>query len=67
MTSYIRDVTIPTNIESTSTITVKGNQVELGWSASYDLFGVEWYEIRYTAKGGKAMTVRSPPWMFRRF
>ena len=58
MTSYIRDVTIPTNIESTSTITVKGNQVELGWSASYDLFGVEWYEIRYTAKGGKAMTVR---------
>lgn len=56
MVDYIHDVDDPTNITSTN-VTVSGNNVDLGWSASSDIFGVEKYEIRYALKGGKTVTI----------
>ena len=54
------DTTIPTSVTSTTvTVTDKNtvNTAKLTWSASYDLFGVESYEITYSAKGVAKKTI----------
>ncbi len=56
----LQDTTIPTNITGASvSVTDKNtvNTVTLSWDASYDLFGVESYEITYSAKGVSKKTI----------
>jgi hypothetical protein len=55
MPGYITDTDAPTNI-----VSIIGGQetdgVYLTWDASYDLFGVDKYQIRYTLTGGDTKT-----------
>jgi len=56
----LEDTTIPTTITgATVTVTDKNtvNTVTLAWNPSYDLFGVESYEITYSAKGVSSKTI----------
>lgn len=53
----VKDTDYPTDIESVSVTEVTGSEVSLAWSSSSDVFGVKYYQVKYTPKGGKSITV----------